>query len=188
MAAALDQVRLWHNLEARTKSNLQSCLMLALQPLVSAGAVRCFSPRSGNVSSPAQAATEGQVCVVSVNAMAEPELARFFFRSATRLFFDAVQQRRQPSPLAGIILDEAPLVLSPEFAPQLATIHSKNSFVLSRGEQNRTVVVGKSGQSVVSKIGRAIKSGLLLAPLVLKLRVGILDPLQRRIGLRGDAT
>jgi hypothetical protein len=60
--------------------------------------------------------------------------------------------------------------------------------LLSRGEQNRTAVVGKGGQSVVSKSGRAIKSGLLVAPLVLKLRVGILEALQRRIGLCGDAT
>ena len=131
LAAAVDQVRLFHNLDVKTKSNLQSCLVLALQPLVSAAAVRCFSPRSGNVSSPAQAATENRLAVVSVNAMAEPDVARFFFRLAAQLFFDAVQQRRQPAPLAGIILDEAPLVLSPEFAPQLATVRSKNSFVLA---------------------------------------------------------
>ena len=79
VAAALDQVRLWQHLDTRTKSNLQSCLLLALQPLVSAGAVRCFSPRSGNVSSPAQAATSNRLAVVSVNALAEPDLARFFF-------------------------------------------------------------------------------------------------------------
>jgi energy-coupling factor transporter ATP-binding protein EcfA2 len=78
VAAALDQVRLWQHLDTRTKSNLQSCLLLALQPLVSAGAVRCFSPRSGNVSSPAQAATQNRLAVVSVNALAEPDLARFF--------------------------------------------------------------------------------------------------------------
>ena len=131
VATALDQVRLWQNLDARTKSNLQSCLMLACQPLVSAGALRCFSPGSGNVASPAQAATEGRLCVVSVNAMAEPELARFFFRLAAQLFFDAVQQRRLPAPLAGIILDEFSLVVSAEFAPQLATVRSKNSFVLA---------------------------------------------------------
>ena len=139
IAAALDQVRLWQNLDARTKSNLQSCLVLALQPLVSAGAVRCFSPRSGTVSSPAQAATENRLCVVSVNAMAEPEFARFFFRLATQLFFDAVQQRRQPAPLAGVILDEAPLVLSPEFAPQLATVRSKNCFVLAAAQSVHSV-------------------------------------------------
>ena len=134
VATALDQVRLWQNLDARTKSNLQSCLMLACQPLVSAGALRCFSPGSGNIASPAQAATEGRLCVVSVNALVEPDLAHFFFRLATQLFFDAVQQRRQPSPLAGLILDEAPLVLSPEFAPQLATVRSKNSFVLAAAQ------------------------------------------------------
>jgi hypothetical protein len=71
---------------------------------------------------------------VSVNAMAEPELARFFFRLAAQLFFDAVQQRRLSAPLAGIVLDEFPLVASAEFAPQLATVRSKNSFVLAAAQ------------------------------------------------------
>jgi hypothetical protein len=152
LAAAVDQVRLFHNLDVKTKSNLQSCLVLALQPLVSAAAVRCFSPRSGNVSSPAQAATENRLAVVSVNAMAEPDVARFFFRLAAQLFFDSVQQRRQPAPLAGIILDEAPLVITPEFAPQLATIRSKNSFVLAAAQ---------SVQSLSERVGIAQSRAVL---------------------------
>jgi hypothetical protein len=131
LGTALDQVRLWQNLDPRTKSNLQSCLLLALQPLTRPAAARCFNPQSGNVASPAQAATEGRVCVVSINAMAEPDLARFFFRLAKQLFFDAVQQRRQPARLCGLVADEFPLVLTREDAEQLATVRSKRSFVIA---------------------------------------------------------
>jgi len=84
--------------------------------------------------------------------MAEPDVARFFFRLAAQLFFDSVQQRRQPAPLAGIILDEAPLVITPEFAPQLATIRSKNSFVLAAAQ---------SVQSLSERVGIAQSRAVL---------------------------
>ncbi|MCX6929104.1 MAG: type IV secretion system DNA-binding domain-containing protein, partial [Verrucomicrobia bacterium] len=131
LATALDQVELWRSLDPKTKSNLQSCLLLVLQPFLSPSAARCFSPKSGKVSSPAQAATEGRIAVISVNCMTEPDLARCFFRLGKQLFFDAIQQRRQPARLCGLVADEFPLVVTREDAEQLATVRSKRCFVIA---------------------------------------------------------
>jgi len=125
-------VRLWQELDSRTRSNLQSCLLNALRPLLSPAAARCFGPRSPAVFTPALSASEGRICVVSVNALAEPDLARFLFRLAKQSFFDAVQQRRtQPDRLCGLIADEFPLVVTPEDVEQLATVRSKRCFVIA---------------------------------------------------------
>ncbi|MCX6923060.1 MAG: hypothetical protein NT154_07610 [Verrucomicrobia bacterium] len=51
LAAALDQVKMWQTLDSRTKSNLQSCLMNVLQPLLSPAAGRCFRHHSQPSSS-----------------------------------------------------------------------------------------------------------------------------------------
>src|ERR1035441_10686116 len=67
-------------------------------------------------------------------------------------------------------------------------VFTNTDFPMSRCEQKRTAVVSKSGQFVVSKSGRAIKSGLLLSPLVAQSRADTLGVLHRRIGLCGDAT
>lgn len=132
LATALDQVRLWQELDSRTRSNLQSCLLNALRPLLSPAAARCFGPRSPAVFTPALAASDGRICVVSVNALAEPDLARFLFRLAKQSFFDAVQQRRSPQDrLCGLIADEFPLVVAPEDVEQLATVRSKRCFVIA---------------------------------------------------------
>ena len=42
LLSALDQVELWHDLDPRTRSNLQSCLLNVLRPLMSSAAARCF--------------------------------------------------------------------------------------------------------------------------------------------------
>ncbi len=131
VATALDQVQLWQTLDSRTRSNLQSCLLNVLQPLLSSAATRCFTPQRGGACSPAQAATDGRLCVVSINAMAEPDLARFYFRLAKQTFFDAVQQSRARSRLCGIVIDEFPLVVTPEDVEQLATVRSKRCFVIA---------------------------------------------------------
>lgn len=130
LAAALNQVQLWQSLDSRTRSNLQSCLMNLLQPLLSPSATRCFHPRDGTTGNPAQAAT-GKICVVSINAPAEPDLARFIFRLAKQSFFNAVQQRKTSPGLCGLVADELPLVVTREDVEQVATIRSKRCFVLA---------------------------------------------------------
>src|ERR1019366_1548077 len=72
--------------------------------------------------------------------------------------------------------------------PSCTPVRRTSKRRLSRCEQKRTAVVSKSGQFVVSKSGRAIKSGLLLSPLVAQSRADTLGVLHRRIGLCGDAT
>lgn len=144
LATALDQVLLWQQLDPRTRTNLQSCLINILRPLLSTAAARCFCSTAQKSFDPAQVATSGRLCVVSVNAMAEPELARFMFRLAKQQFFDAVQQRRTSGRLCGLIADEFPLMVNREDLDTIATIRSKRGFILA-GTQ--------SVQSIEQRIG-----------------------------------
>jgi energy-coupling factor transporter ATP-binding protein EcfA2 len=135
LAGAVDQVKLWQDLDPRTRSNLQSCLLNVLRPLLSPSAVRCFASRTKPAGSPASAASAGKLCVAAVNAMAEPELAKFFFRLAKQDFFEAVQQRLGDGHrLCGLLADEFPLVVTRDFAEQLCTVRSKRCFVLAAAQ------------------------------------------------------
>ena len=135
ISGALDQVNLWQALDSRTRTNVQSCLLNVLRPLLSPAAVRCFAPRSRPAGSPAQAASEGKICVVSVNSLAEPELAKFFFRLAKQSFFETVQQRSgNQHRLSGFVADEFPLVVTREDVEQLATVRSKRCFVMAAAQ------------------------------------------------------
>ena len=135
ISGALDQVNLWQALDSRTRTNVQSCLLNVLRPLLSPAAVRCFAPRSRPAGSPAQAASEGKICVVSVNSLAEPELAKFFFRLAKQSFFETVQQRSgNQHRLSGLVADEFPLVVTREDVEQLATVRSKRCFVMAAAQ------------------------------------------------------
>ena len=132
LQSALDQVQMWRALDPRTRSNLQSCLANVLQHLSSPAAERCFGSQRRANGSPAQAASEGKICVVSVSALTEPDLARFFFRLAKQEFFDAAQRRRgSDHRLCGLIADEFPLVATKEDVEQLGTVRSKRCFVLA---------------------------------------------------------
>ena len=131
LLGALDHVEVWKHLDPRTRSNLQSCLLNVLRPLLSAAAVRYLDANDRPAFSPALVA-EGKLCVVSINALIHPELAAFVLRLARREFFDAVQTRGAGEhPLCGLIADEFPLIVRPEDADQLATLRSKRCFVLA---------------------------------------------------------
>jgi hypothetical protein len=136
LATALDQVPLWQSLDTRTRSNLQACLLNVLRPLLSPVAAKCFDPAAAaRTASPADAATKGKICLVSVNAMFEPDLSRFIFRLAKQAFFDAVQQRTgEPHRLCGLIVDEFPLIVEESDAEQFATIRTKRCFALSASQ------------------------------------------------------
>jgi hypothetical protein len=132
VAMAMDQVPLWQELDSRTRSNLQSCLLNVLRPLLSPAAIRCLGSDGILHFSPAQAATDGRICIVSINAMKEPDLARFVFRVAKQNFFDAVQQRTiGQHRLCGLLADELPLIVTPDDVEQLATVRSKRCFVVA---------------------------------------------------------
>lgn len=131
VAAALDQVNLWRELDPRTRSNLQSCLLNVLQPLASAAAVRSFSPLKRSSFSPALAAN-GHICIVSVPALREPELAKLLFRLSKQEFFDQVHARQGSAhPLCGMVADEFALVVTEDDIEQLATVRSKRCFVIA---------------------------------------------------------
>jgi hypothetical protein len=131
LLGALDHVELWRRLDSRTKSNLQSCLLNVLRPLVCVAASRCFDSNDRVEFSPAEVA-EGRLCVVCVNALIHPELAKFVLRLARRQLFDAVQARQQgPNKLCGLLADELPLILQPEDADQISTLRSRSCFILA---------------------------------------------------------
>ncbi|MGA2661168.1 MAG: TraM recognition domain-containing protein, partial [Verrucomicrobiota bacterium] len=132
LQGALDQVDLWQDLDPRTRSNLQSCLVNVLRPLMTNTAARCFGQGGLPAFDPGEAARDGLVCVASANALTQPELARFLFRLARQSFFDAVQRRIGTGHrFCGLIADEFPLVVCREDAEQLATVRSKGCFVLA---------------------------------------------------------
>jgi hypothetical protein len=80
----------------------------------------------------AAAATHGKICVISVNAVAEAEFAKFFFRLTKQSLFDAVQRRQDAGyRLCGVIADELPLVLTLGDPEQLATVRSKRCFIMA---------------------------------------------------------
>jgi energy-coupling factor transporter ATP-binding protein EcfA2 len=135
LRGALDHVEVWSRLDSRTRSNLQSCLLNVLSPLLSDNARSCFAASARPTFTPAQVARESRVCIVSVNALAQPDLARLFFGLARKEFFDAVQMRGAgPHPLCGLVADEFPLIARPEDAEQLATLRSRRCFVLAASQ------------------------------------------------------
>ncbi|HXR37723.1 MAG TPA: DUF87 domain-containing protein [Terracidiphilus sp.] len=154
LLGALDHVEVWRRLDVRTRSNLQSCLLNVLRPLMAAPAGRCFGGQGRPAFNPAQVAREGKVCVVSVNALTHSALAKFFLRLARKLFFDAVQSRGPGEhPLAGLIADELPLILQPEDVDQLSTLRSQRCFVLAATQ-------GLAGLD--QKIGAGLRRALLV--------------------------
>jgi len=132
LQSALDQVELWHDLDPRTRSNLQSCLLNVLRPLMSSAAARCFGRANLPPFDPGLVAHNGLLCVVSLNALVQPDLARFLFRLVRQSFFDAFQRRTGACHrLCGLVADEFPLVVCREDVEQLATVRSKGCFVLA---------------------------------------------------------
>lgn len=132
LRGALDHVEVWKHLDQRTRSNLQSCLLNVLRPLMSSAATRSFDAGDRPAFHPMQVATESRLCTVSVNALTHPDLAKFILRLTRRQFFDAVQARGCGNhQLCGLIADEFPLIVQPEDADQLATLRSKRCFVIA---------------------------------------------------------
>ncbi len=154
LLGALDHVEVWRRLDVRTRSNLQSCLLNVLRPLMAAPASRCFGGQGRPAFSPAQVAGGGKVCVVSVNALTHSALAKFFLRLARKLYFDSVQSRGPGErALTGLIADELPLIVQPEDVDQLSTLRSQRCFVLAATQ-------GLAGLD--QKIGPGLRRALLV--------------------------
>ena len=156
LLGAVDHASVWKHLDSRTRSNLQSCLLNVLSPLLSAAATRSFDVNDRPAFNPAQVATERKICVVSVNALTHPDLAKFFMRLARRQFFDSVQARLPGErPLTGLVADEFNLIVQggAEDADQIATLRSKRCFILAATQ-------GFSG--LQDKIGARLCRSILL--------------------------
>lgn len=127
---ALDLVNLWQTMEGRTRDNVRSTLVNAVRPFASLPAADCFEPRARPALAMEQLVQQGGLCVVSLNALAEPALAGLFFRLAKHDFTLAVQQRPEGTGrLCGIFADELPLVATAEDVELLATVRSRRCFV-----------------------------------------------------------
>lgn len=135
LAQAADTFDLWEHLDPRTRSNLQSCILNVLRPLFSTTASRCFEPERRPAFDPAQVATRGALCVVSVNALTEPALASLLLKVAKADFLRAVQSRTDAGArLCGLVMDEFPLATTKEDAETLATVRSRQCFVLAASQ------------------------------------------------------
>ncbi|HYG35214.1 MAG TPA: type IV secretory system conjugative DNA transfer family protein, partial [Clostridia bacterium] len=131
----LDTIALWRDLDVRTRSNVQSTLMLALRPLLGVAACRCFEPQNRPAIDLAEVSERGKICIVSVNATVDPDLARLLFSLVKADFFRAVQQRGdEKGPLCGVVADELPLMVSSEDVTSLATVRSRRCFVAAASQ------------------------------------------------------
>ena len=147
LAGAMDQIAMWPALDPRTRSNLQACLLNVLHPLLTPAAAESFAADNRPSLNP-EAAALGKICIVSVQALREPGLAKLFFRLAKQDFFDAVQLRQQPPHrVCGMVADEFPLVVTEEDIEQLATVRSKSCFVIAavQGLESLTKRLGPVG-------------------------------------------
>ncbi len=169
----LDTVDLWKNLDARTRSSVQATLVNALRPFSSLSASRCFEPYGRPAFMLQQLVGQGGICVVSVNATTEPDLAGTFFKLVKRDFTNAVQQHREAGKLCGIIADELPLLVTTEDVETLATVRSRRCFVCAAtqglaildeklGERQRRALLANFG-SLIFMRGREEETDLLAA-------------------------
>lgn len=158
LVGAVDHASVWSRLDSRTRSNLQTCLLNVLSGISSFAATRTFEAGDRPVFHPAQVAKEGKpcVCIVSVNALTHPDLAKFLMRLARRQFLDAVQARLPGErSLVGLIADEFGLIVQPgeEDSAQISTLRSKRCFVLAASQ-------GLAGLD--DKIGVRLRRSILL--------------------------
>jgi energy-coupling factor transporter ATP-binding protein EcfA2 len=126
----LDTVKMWRNMESRTRSSVQATLVNTLRPLASRNALRCFDAESRQALSMKHLVNNGGICVISLNATTEPDLAGLFFKLIKREFSQSVQQRRDASGcLCALIIDELPLLVTPDDVETLATVRSRRCLV-----------------------------------------------------------
>ena len=131
----LDTLSLWQGLDQRTRSNVQSTLMLALRPLTTVPASQCFESHGREAFDVGEIATNGRIAIVSLSALNEPGLASLFFRIIKADFFHAVHRGGdRPGRLKGIIADELPLLATADDPEALATIRSRRCFVAAASQ------------------------------------------------------
>jgi hypothetical protein len=98
-------------------------------------AAQCFETTGRPTFDPGRIANEGKICVVSLNALVEPQLAQLLFRLVRQDFFEAVQRRQGTGHgLCGVIADEFPLLAVPEDVEQLATVRAKRCFIVAAAQ------------------------------------------------------
>jgi hypothetical protein len=148
VAQTLDTISLWKGLDSRTRSNVQSTLMVALRPLLTVPASHCFESRGRAAFDVGTIATKGRICIVSLSALNQPGLASLFFKVIKADFFRAVHERGdRQGRLAGIIADELPLLATVDDAEVLATVRSRRCFLAS-ASQGISLLTEKLGTRV----------------------------------------
>ncbi len=130
---ALQEVKTWQALDARSKELHKSTLHNCMRPLLSPGGSAYFSEQNGPQFSPRQV-LDGKILVCSCNATAQPQLASLLFRILKADFFNSIESRTAVHPetgrLAGLIADEMHLVVTEEDIARLSVCRSKGAFTL----------------------------------------------------------
>ncbi len=142
-ASLLSNYNSWIELDSKTRSNLTSIFANMLQPFFAMAAQSLFSSLSAhkrvrlNLS---QALSAGKIVVLSVNAIATPELANALGMMLKCDFYQTVmsrpEQRNGGQRLLGLIADEYPLVVTgrdPRFGDvtQLQVMRSRGGFLIA---------------------------------------------------------
>lgn len=157
---ALAVIRMWQDLDVRTKSNWSSVLTNCLSPFsdMAAQAYFCGQNRKRLVLS--DIVESGQIVVLSINAGENPALASLLGRLIKADFYQTLQNRQlayaNAGRLVGLVMDEYPLVVTgtqPRFGDiaQLQTLRSKRAFVVAatQGFTSLDMVVGRAARTAL---------------------------------------
>lgn len=152
---ALWEAENWRKLDERTRELHRSTLSNALRPLMSPAAHLLFDatrPRRFDVAD----VLTGKVMVASVPVMPNRGLAALLFKALKQDFYQAVLSRvpvsLERNRLCGLILDELPLITTPDDVEMLAVIRSKGGFVMACAQ-----TIG----SLDAALGKHLRSSLL---------------------------
>jgi hypothetical protein len=109
-----DDITEWRGLDPRTRSNEQSTMTNVLSLLSSHASYDYLGGREKSVVRVSDVVDKGQILVVDIPALRQPELAATLGRWIKSRFYAALSARKlsydEPGRLAGLIMDEFPLV------------------------------------------------------------------------------
>ncbi|HUB66863.1 MAG TPA: type IV secretion system DNA-binding domain-containing protein [Candidatus Methylacidiphilales bacterium] len=130
-------VRSWAKLDSRTRSIIQSCLMITLSPFLATTSLPYWDSAKGSLIDPTEA-LDGKIVVICTRAATEVETASMICRLVKMDFYGRAQARRTlgESNVTGLVMDEfhyAATKGSPRWSDisNLATLRSKGVFVIA---------------------------------------------------------
>lgn len=145
----------WRKLDERTRELHRSTLSNALRPLMSPAAHLLFDVMRPSRFDVADVLT-GKILVASVPVVPNRGFAALLFKALKQDFYKAVLSRLGITPernrACGLIVDEFPLIATPEDVEMLSVIRSKGGFVIACAQ-----TLG----SLDAALGKHLRSSLL---------------------------